>query len=112
MSAPETWRLEPAPVTLTEEPEAEPVLAMTTELPATRPLAWIDRLPSPALPANRVPALFRLEFVPDTVTAAAGPPVPETSMPPLLAMLAPPVTSTRPLPTVIPVPAVQLAPGL
>ncbi len=110
-SVPPTRQSEPAPVTLTEEPEAPDWSAIVPALLTTVPSPWIARPPTPASPTTRLPALFQVVSVPDTVTAAARAPVPEmTSTLPSLAMLAPPSTVSMPLPTVMPVSDVNAAP--
>ena len=110
-SVPPICQPEPAPVTFTSEPPAPDWLAMVPALLTTVPPAWIARLPGPASPTIRSPALVHAASVPDTATEAPGPPVPEmTSTLPALAMLAPPPTESMPLPAVMPVSAVSAAP--
>src|SRR5208337_980725 len=92
---------EPVPITLTEDPAAAAVLAMTaparpTTVPGvviTLPPDWIDRLPRPASPTTNCPVLLSSDWLPLTVTAPAAPASVPTSKPWVGAIVLPPVNT-------------------
>jgi hypothetical protein len=74
ISEPATRQLEPAPETLTEELDAEPVLAMVALAEVvTVPPELMARLPTPASPTMKRPVLVSNDLVPVTVAVPLAP---------------------------------------